>query len=235
MILVARELSKSVGIIEPLQSKDSVDGQIVELHRQLTMHGEPPFTLIGSSWGAVLALLAAARHQFEIAKLILIGSAVFDAESSAGIEERRIQRLSPPDQKRYRQLVDALQTAVGEEANKLMAEWADLFSTTDFYDPLTTDLGVIEVQRDLNFKVWTEFAALRDKPGHLKSEFSKIDIPTVIIHGDHDPHPIDGIWPFLQGCIPDIKLHLLKNCGHYPWVERHAKDRFYEILREEIR
>jgi len=234
MMLVARELSKYAGIIEPMQSKDWVDGQIDELREQLKKYGEPPFILIGSSWGAVLALLTAARHEIEISKLILIGSAVYDAESSAGIEGRRLERLTQQQRDRYIELVNALQTAEGEQANKMMAEWAELFSSTDFYDPITTDLGVIETQHHINFKVWPEFAALRDKPGYLKSEFSTIDIPTVVIHGDHDPHPIDGIWPFLQSCIPDIKLHILKNCGHYPWVERHAKDRFYEILREEI-
>ena len=26
----------------------------------------------------------------------------------------------------------------------------------------------------------------------------------------------------------------LKNCGHKPWIEREAKQRFYEILEEEL-
>ena len=27
---------------------------------------------------------------------------------------------------------------------------------------------------------------------------------------------------------------LLEKCGHRPWIEREAKERFYEILKQEI-
>jgi hypothetical protein len=27
---------------------------------------------------------------------------------------------------------------------------------------------------------------------------------------------------------------LLQKCGHYPWLEREAKDKFYAIIRQEL-
>lgn len=234
MAAVARELSKNRGVLEPLQTRDSVAGQIDELIEQLTEHTGLPVTLIGSSWGAVLALLTAARKGVELEKLILIGSAVFDAESSARIEGIRLSRLSDEKRQRLEEIKSELNNPDNKEKARTAEEWGDIFFHTDVYDPVITDLEVIEVQYELNSKVWNEFKVLRDRPGYLESEFSKIDIPAVVIHGDYDPHPIEGIRPFLEKCIKDIKFYMLPKCGHYPWIERHARKRFFEILENEL-
>ena len=75
---------------------------------------------------------------------------------------------------------------------------------------------------------------LRDQPEYLQGEFSKITIPTVVIHGEQDPHPIEGIRLFLETCLGDVTFYLLPNCGHYPWIERQACDRFFAILKDAI-
>ncbi|MEE9553306.1 MAG: alpha/beta hydrolase [candidate division Zixibacteria bacterium] len=231
MAPVARELAKTIGVIEPLQTRDSVFGQIDELIEQLSAHADKPLTLIGSSWGAVLALFAAARNEVAIAGLILIGSAVFDAENSAKIEGLRLERLAPGKRDRYHELMSAMKSAEGEEADSLMDEWGSLFFDTDVYDPITRDLEVIEVQYELHKKVWADFVTMRDRQGYLKTEFSRIKVPVTVIHGEYDPHPIEGIRPFLQSCIDDIRFHILPDCGHYPWIERKAKDRFFRIIK----
>ena len=234
MAPVARKLSIKRGVLELLQSEMSFKGQIRELRDQLADSADMPVTLIGSSWGAVLALFAAARKEIDIEKLILIGSAVYDADSSARIEDIRLSRLDGEKRRRLEEIEAALDNPDINDKSKIADEWGDIFFHTDVYDPVTTDLEVIEVQYDLNEKVWSEFVTLRDKPGYLKEEFSKIDIPTMVIHGEYDPHPIDGIRPFLESCIYDIKFYILPRCGHYPWIERHARDKFFEILKNEI-
>jgi len=232
MAPVARELSKKRGVLEPLQTGDSVEGLIEELEKQLTEHADFPVTLVGSSWGAALALLTAARNRIKIEKLVLIGSAVFDAENSARIEGIRLGRL---DEEQLRGVRESESREDNENEKPGIAEvWGELSFYTDTCDPITADLEVIEVQYDLSARVWSEFELLRDSPGYLKSEFSKIDIPTVVIHGDYDPHPIEGIRPFLESCIENIRFHILARCGHYPWIERHARKRFFEILEIEL-
>jgi pimeloyl-ACP methyl ester carboxylesterase len=57
----------------------------------------------------------------------------------------------------------------------------------------------------------------------------------VAIHGDHDPHPADGVREPLERALSDFRFVLLDRCGHEPWQERHARDRFYAILRNELR
>jgi pimeloyl-ACP methyl ester carboxylesterase len=234
MAPVARELSGILGVLEPLQTEDSLDGQIEELRNHLMVHAATPVVLVGSSWGAVLALFLAARNKELVRKLILVGSAVYDAESSARIESIRRQRLDARTCDRLNELSVEMKQAEPETLKKLAREWGDIFFKTDVYYPLTDDLEVIEVQYHIFDKVWPEFVALRDTSGYLEREFSKIDAPTVVIHGDYDPHPIDGIRPFLEKCLGAVSFHILNNCGHYPWIEKRARERFFEILRHEI-
>jgi len=234
MAPVARELSQKIGVLEPLQTRDSVDGQIEELKSQLVEHSDKPVTLIGSSWGAVLALFLASRYPQLNDKLILIGSAVFDAESSARIERIRTERLNEKERKRLHEIESQLLTAAPDEKVVLFEELGDLFTKTDKYDPIDADDETIEVQHEIFNKVWPEFVKLRDRPGYLKKEFSRINIPVTVIHGDYDPHPLEGIKPFLEACISDTNFYLLPGCGHYPWLERHARERFFEILFSEI-
>jgi pimeloyl-ACP methyl ester carboxylesterase len=235
MAPVARELSEVFGgVLEPLQTADSLDGQIEELREILASYVEKSAILVGSSWGAVLALFTAARNKDLTKKLILVGSAVFDAQNSSRIESIRLQRLDEKTRARLENLKKEMNQARPEKLKRLAKEWGDIFFKTDVYDPLTNDMEVMEVQYDIFEKVWPEFVILRDRPGYLESEFSKIEAPTVVIHGDYDPHPLDGIRPFLRKCLGNVNFHILAECGHYPWIERRAREPFFKILRKEI-
>jgi pimeloyl-ACP methyl ester carboxylesterase len=56
----------------------------------------------------------------------------------------------------------------------------------------------------------------------------------VAIHGDYDPHPSEGVREPLSRTLRDFRFVLLRNCGHKPWIERAARDEFYEILRKQL-
>ena len=118
--------------------------------------------------------------------------------------------------------------------NDLFAKAADCYFAADTFDPMTSDLEVIECQHNVNQSVWGDFKKIRDNGSELKDIFSKIDVPVINIHGTYDPHIIEGIQPFLESCIRNTQLFILDKCGHYPWIEREAKYRFFEIIRENI-
>ena len=61
-----------------------------------------------------------------------------------------------------------------------------------------------------------------------------IECPVVAIHGDYDPHPAEGVEKPLASILKNFRFILLQNCGHKPWIEKHAKDIFYEILKQEL-
>jgi pimeloyl-ACP methyl ester carboxylesterase len=234
MAPVARELSHHRGILEPIQSRSTLESQIVELKEQLAQYADPPVTLIGSSWGAVLALFVAAREPSLAKKLVLIGSAVFDAKSSASIEGRRLQRLDKGKRRRYEEIVAQMQSSSGDKIDDLFNEWGEIIFEADVFDPITRDLEILQVQAGLFKRVWSEFVSVRDTPGRLERDFSGITIPVVVIHGEYDPHPIEGIRPYLESWLHDVDFHVLAECGHYPWIERKARTEFFDLLRKTI-
>ena len=48
------------------------------------------------------------------------------------------------------------------------------------------------------------------------------------------PHLSEGVKVPLSHVLKDFRFILLGQCGHYPWFERNARDKFYCILKSEI-
>lgn len=57
-----KELSKVFGVLERLQSADSINGQREELKTQIESNTSLPVTLIGFSWGAWLSYLLTTKY-----------------------------------------------------------------------------------------------------------------------------------------------------------------------------
>jgi pimeloyl-ACP methyl ester carboxylesterase len=81
--------------------------------------------------------------------------------------------------------------------------------------------------------VWEEASDLR-RSGKLLELGREIQCQVVAIHGDYDPHPFEGVREPLSRFLKDFKFILLEKCGHRPWIEKEVKERFYEILKQEI-
>jgi pimeloyl-ACP methyl ester carboxylesterase len=234
MAPVARELATAWGVLEPLQSADTLDGQVDELRGVLDEHGALPVTLIGSSWGAMLSYILAARHPDRVKKLILVGSGDYSRNADTGMTTRML-RLSPAERLEVRARTETLNGDLPGGKDAALARLGQLFTEkTDTFLPLTLDTEVIEVRYDVHQRVWGEVAQLR-RTGGLLDLGRQIECPVIAIHGGYDPHPADDVQTSLAAVVQDFRFVLLKNCGHYPWIERDAKARFYEIVRDELR
>src|SRR5689334_10271462 len=75
---IARELGQTRGVLEPLQTATTVDGQIEELRLVVQQNATAPVMCIGHSWGAWLSMLVAAAYPELVCKLILVGSGPFE-------------------------------------------------------------------------------------------------------------------------------------------------------------
>jgi pimeloyl-ACP methyl ester carboxylesterase len=232
MAPVARELAQNRGVLEPLQTEETMHGQIDELKTVLEENAEFPVILIGHSWGAMLSYMLTAQEQSLVRKLILVDSGVFDDKYAAEIGKTRISRLSEEERPVLRSLSEMLDYQNSEEKNGMFAQVGKLVLKADSYDPFPDESEVIEYQYDIYESVWKEVTDLRSSGG-LVALGKWIRCPVVAIHGDYDPHPPAGVRDPLSQVIKDFRFILLENCGHTPWIERQAKDRFYKILREE--
>jgi len=230
---VARELASSWGVLEPLQTAKSLQGQIEELRTVLQKNAALPVSLIGFSWGAWLSFIFAANYPIFVKKLILIGSGPFEEKYTARIEETRLNRLSQKERTELESLYEILDDPAAGKKSEAFARFGALFSKADAYDPITYESEIIDCDVDIFQSVWKEAAELR-RNGKLLELGKRIKCPVVAIHGDYDPHPAEGVQKPLSAILKSFRLILLENCGHKPWIERQARDEFYRILREEL-
>jgi len=104
----------------------------------------------------------------------------------------------------------------------------------DAYNPIDGPDEETDFRPDIFKSVWKEAAELR-KSGKLIEIVKDVRCPVVAIHGDYDPHPAEGVRRPLSAILKDFRFILLEHCGHKPWIEKAARERFYSVLRDELR
>lgn len=230
---VAKELSVKRAVIEPLQTKDSIAGQVDELKEVIKTHCSGPVNLIGHSWGAWLACLFAASHPLSVKKLILVASAPFEEKYMREISAAREARLSD-NQKRE---LDSFNKLINQEGLKnkgiYLAAVSSILLKADSCDLVLTPKEKVYIRVKIFKNVWAEAQALRRSQALIET-IKMIQCPVRVIHGDYDPHPYLGVKEPLEKYIRDVTFFLLSQCGHYPWLEKNAKDIFFEVLEKKI-
>lgn len=234
MAPVARELSSAWGVLEPLQTATSLQEQIEELRCVLQKHSNPPVTLVGFSWGAWLSFMLAAGYPALVKKLVLIGSGPFEERYAAKVATARLGRLNRQEKLEFASISKTLSDPDAENRSAAFSRLRELAFKADAFDPMIRKTGAPDVQAEVFLNVWKEAAAMR-RSGRLLELAKDIRCPVVAIHGDRDPHPAEGVDKPLSAAIKGFRFMLLQKCGHMPWIERHAHDRFYQILKGELR
>ena len=233
MAPVARELSDSSGILEPLQTASSLKGQLQELKSVLENSSEPPVILIGFSWGAWLSFILTAKYPVLVKKLILVSSGSFEEKYAENINEIRFSRLCKNERKETFSLINILTDPSGLDKNSAFARLGKLFTKADAFDPVTLETEELNISYDIFRSVWKQAAEMR-RNGELLRLSKKIQCPVTAIHGDYDAHLPEGVQRPLSNNIKNFRFIILKNCGHMPWIEKEAKNDFFEKLKREI-
>ena len=216
------------GVVEALQSKYSIDGLIEELRSQITENCVGKVSLAGHSWGAWLCILLAAKYPDLCERIILIGCPPLTDEYAAEINLRRSAALSEDDKIIYRKLLN--NSASCEDMKKISA----ILDKADNYcllrDARDTEEKTDEVMYN---RVWSEASELR-AAGKLRKAVERIKCGIVLIHGNKDPHPLNGVIAPLREVGVKFDCYVLDRCGHSPFSERYAQDKFYKILSETL-
>ena len=230
---VARELSTARGVLEPFQTSPTLDGQVQELREVLASEGTAPFALIGFSYGAVLSYLCAARYPELVRTLILVGCPPFEERYAARITETRLSRLSPEQRLDAQEFERKLADPGGKDKHEILSRLGMLMAQADTYDSIQAENEMLHCQYDIYQPVWDEVRRLRQS-GTLLRMGGRIACPVLALHGDYDPHPVEGVREPLSRVIRFFRCITLKKCGHRPWIEREAIDPFYSVLIREI-
>lgn len=226
----ARQLANKtgIGVIEPFQSKYSISELIRELHWQLNDNISGKAILVGHSWGAWLAALLAGQYPGLVEKLILVGCPPLEDKYAEEITDRRLQNLPEEDRCIFTRIKDDI--SCDEDMRTMQA----LIAKSDNWC-LRGDCRQISqiIDSKMYSQVWPEAAMMRHE-GKLSSAFRDIKCRIYLIHGENDPHPIAGVVTPLLDLGIDFEAHILPGCGHSPFEEEQAGERFFGIAKDII-
>lgn len=230
---VAEELSEICGIIEPLQSEGTIDGLIHELKEILKRECSFPVTLIGHSWGAWLSIIFAYENPDIVKKIILTSSGPYEDEYALNINSTRLSRLSEREVEELNMIKNNLNNPEIKNKKESFKRFGDLSSKADYYRQIDFSNYILDYQPEV-FQIVMREAIYMRRSGKLLKMAGRLNCPVIGIHGDYDPHPYKGVEEPLSKAVKDFRFILLKDCGHYPWNEVYAKEKFYEIIKKEL-
>ena len=229
---LARLIAEAHGVVEPMQSKDTIGGLEEELMEQIEENCSGKVILAGHSWGAWLAGLFAERFPDKVEKVILIGCAPLEESYVSQIAERRKENMSPQEAEEFEEILRRLEDGAGEN-DAYLRRLGEICGRADGYQEEELWDEQADVNGDLYEKAWNEAAGLR-KSGKLLERFAKITCPVVLIQGAADPHTDEGVIQPLKECNVYIKSYVLDKCGHTPWREKYAREKFAGVLCSEL-
>ena len=206
-------------------------GNFVDDLEQLRLKLAPgKVNIIGSSWGAMLAMQYAMEYTDNINAMVLLGS--MGASSSEWMEEfgANIQE----NRTRADSLTMVEIKNSDEYKNKVpevRARYSRLYFRSYFYNQDLAD----------SIKIWIPDSAQKKVEGRYSRIYryfddydiydglKRIKCPTLIVHGDADVIPV-YVAEQLNESIDKSNLIILPNVGHYLWIE--APDEIYRVIDE---
>ena len=94
----------------------------------------------------------------------------------------------------------------------------------------TTDQEIEMYDARAYEEAWTDMVRLQNQ-GVYPTAFAPIHAPVLMLHGRFDPHPGRMILASLKPHIQQLEYVEFESCGHYPWLEKAARDEFFSVLR----
>jgi pimeloyl-ACP methyl ester carboxylesterase len=230
MAPVARELADTYRVVEPFQRKSAdepitVARHVADLHEvvEFSAAGSRP-ALLGTSWGAMLALAYAAAHPGSSGPLVLVGCGTFDAVARHELQRTVAGRMNEA----IRARLAAAKQLTPEAALKASAgAMTPIYS----YDPVASPHEHDEIDVRAHQETWDDMLRLQTE-GIYPAAFAAIKVPVLMVHGTFDPHPGRLILKSLQPYLPQLEYRELERCGHYPWLEAAVAPTFFSVVRE---
>jgi pimeloyl-ACP methyl ester carboxylesterase len=231
MAPVARRLAPRFHVVEPFQ-RGSEDGGVLTVSQHVTdlheivhwLAPSAPIFLVGSSWGAMLALAYAADHPGRLAGIVLVGCGTFDPASRQLYRDRLEVRVTAE----IRAQIVRLEAEVADPDARLLAK-ADLLLPAYSHELFTSNTETMRADARANHDTWQDMLRLQE-PGVYPAAFGRIAAPILMLHGSADPHPGPAIRDRLLPHLPQLVYHEWAACGHYPWLERSVQEEFFELL-----
>jgi len=179
-------------------------------------------TLVGYSWGGLLALLYASEavHDSDLAKpgaLVVIDPAPISRQYRGQFEREFARRQASPEVEGLRHELAASNLRERDPEAYRQRNF-ELSVAGYFADPTSAqDLTPFRVSARVQQSVWD---SLGDFDLVADGRLASIRVPTLIVHGRQDPIPLASSEAAASALSGPAELVVLDNCGHVPYVEQ---------------
>jgi proline iminopeptidase len=184
-------------------------------------------TVLGHSWGAVLALEYALRYPTRVSRLILMNPAPTSKADYLVLRKAYTQRLGA-DFDRQREIMAGTAYKEGDPDTvtaRYRLHFKFALARTEDYEKLMTAMhaafvsqgkaGILKA-RAVEDRLYADSWTLDGYD--LLPRARSLTIPTLVIAGDHDFIPPE-IAEHIAHAIPGSRLVVLKDCGHFSYME----------------
>ena len=195
--------------------------QVDDLHRVVGELGADPVSLVGYSWGALLAMLYAierARAPAAMAacrRLALLDPAPVTRAWRDAFEAAFAARMRSPAIVALRDALAA--SGLRERDRDAYRQRAFELSVAGYFaDPARArDLTPFRVTGRVQQSIWDSLGEF-----DLRAGLATVRLPALVVHGRNDPIPLESS----QGVADALgaELVVLDDCGHVPYVEQPA-------------
>lgn len=185
--------------------------------------------LLGHSWGGLLALYYGIVHPEKVNSLILVNAALVTAEVLAKQYKKRETRLTDEDRTALEKIVQS--TGFAHKTPQAIKALFTILEGTNFYDRRLVNKFFLEYnEKAAKNALFINEVMQKDILQHdIRESLSRIDCPTLIIHGDYDTVPVKVAYEICE-LIKGSRCVILRNCGHYPFIE--SPKEFFRIVKE---
>jgi proline iminopeptidase len=181
--------------------------------------------LLGHSWGTVIALEYALRYPQRVSRMILMNPAPASTDDYKQLRKEWFEKR-PGDMERRKAIADSAAYKEGDpdavtayyriHFTPARARQEDYEKIIARFRASFTKEGILKaraVESRLMDDTWSlpEF--------NLLPKLKSLRIPTLVISGDHEFIPATTAEHITQA-IPDARMVMLKDCGHFAYLER---------------
>ena len=187
-------------------------------------------SILGHSWGGFLAMQYVLAHPDHIDKIILSNSLPASSEDMALFLKEWVARMEPYQSK----LAEFHANPGFEEGDPTVTEEMHrVIFRTYCHNPEKANLLSLKMSQKACVNGAKVYELLRqnvlDKPFNLHPNLNLLKIETLVLHGDSDPIPPITAQN-IHKSIPNSKYVLMKNCGHFPYVE--DPDTYFNVINQ---
>jgi len=194
---------------------------VADLDALIARWGLQRATLLGYSWGGLLALLYATQHADRVGRLALVSPAATTATGRAEFERRFAERARDPwiARERARLAASGLRAADPEAHRRRVFALA---VAPYFKEPRRAhDLTPFRVTGRTQDEVWRSLGDF-----DLRPALDRLSVPALVLCGRFDPIPLSAAEDTARRLAAELVV--FEDSGHVPYVEETA--RFVEVL-----